>query len=216
MIYSKKDREDLLSHLAVIVDILNKHNIHFWVFAGAVLGYVRDGELIPWDPDIDLCYLRKDFLKMISLRKEFKKAGFKFLTKERSARFDWEGSKGQHIGNACIDLEGDCAVREPLVTDTKFGRMIYFGLLIKAVRYNMNNTYRFLRWLALKSKGCHKTRLVLPSHFYLNLKTIDFHDIKLKIPAETEEYLDYVYKDWRTPQKWEGIYSNYNKEYYRK
>ena len=43
-----------------------------------------------------------------------KKAGFKFLTKERSARFDWEGSKGQHIGNACIDLE-----EEGLITRDK-------------------------------------------------------------------------------------------------
>ena len=214
MIYSKEDREELILHLSKITEILNKHNIQYWMFAGAVLGYVRDRELIPWDPDIDLCYWKEDFLKMISLKKEFKRAGFKFFTKEKSARFDWEGSKGQHIGNACIELQGDNAVRAPLVTNNKIGRIIYFGFLIRTVRYNMKNTYRFLRWLALKSKGCHGTKLVLPAHFYQNLKTIDFYGLKIKIPSKTEEYLTYVYGDWKTPKKWDGTPYYYAKKYY--
>ena len=214
MIYSKEDREELILHLSKITEILNKHNIQYWMFAGAVLGYVRDRELIPWDPDIDLCYWKEDFLKMISLKKEFKKAGFKFFIKEKSARFDWEGSKGQHIGNACIELQGDNAVREPLVTNNKIGRIIYFGFLIRTVRYNMKNTYRFLRWFALKSKGCHGTKLVLPAHFYQNLKTIDFYGLKIKIPSKTEEYLTYVYGDWKTPKKWDGTPYYYAKKYY--
>jgi len=41
-------KEDMLSHARIIVNILNDHGIHFWMYGGALLGYVRDGDLIPW------------------------------------------------------------------------------------------------------------------------------------------------------------------------
>lgn len=202
-------KKDLLLHLSMTVDMLNKHKIHFWMYGGALLGYVRNGDLIPWDKDIDLFVWKKDYLKVLSLKDEFKKAGFRYLIREKNIILAWDD---KNIGIMHYELQGDYAIREKLVTKNKFGNMVYFGLLVKAVEYNKIKLYRFLRWLLLKFDGCYLAKQVVPSHFYLDLKEIDFFGIKVKVPAETEEYLEYTFgKDWKVPQK----DFKYNPEYFR-
>jgi hypothetical protein len=195
----EEDKEDLLTHLAIIVNILNQHKINFWMYGGALLGYVRNGDLISWDRDIDLFVWKDDYQKVRMLKKEIEKKGFKYLFKERTTRLVWD-SKEITIGY--YELKGDYAIRTKLVTNNKFGNMIYFGLLSRTIKFNMKKTYRFLRWFLLKSKACYEVRQIVPAHFYLELKEINLFNIILKVPAETEEYLEYTFgKDWRMPKK---------------
>ena len=53
---------------------------------------------------------------------------------------------------------------------------------------------------------------VLTQKYFQKLKTIDFYDIKIKVPSDPEGYLAYRYgDDWRTPKrKW-----IFHKEYTR-
>ncbi len=48
---------------------------------------------------------------------------------------------------------------------------------------------------------------VTPSHYFMNLSTIEFYGMEFRVPAETVEYLAHHYgKDWRIPQKdWDTI-----------
>jgi len=57
----------LLLMMQKIHTILTTNNIKYWVDGGSLLGAVRHSGMIPWDDDIDLGILDKDFEKVIPL-----------------------------------------------------------------------------------------------------------------------------------------------------
>ena len=47
--------------------VCKKHNIRYFLSYGALLGAVRDGHSIPWDDDIDVVLLRKDYDRLLKV-----------------------------------------------------------------------------------------------------------------------------------------------------
>lgn len=193
-------KSDLMSHLELVVNVLNKHKFNFWTYGGHLLGYIRDGELLSWEQDFDLFVWEKEYNKLLSLKKEFKKLGFKCQIKAKSMGLTWNDKE---IGFQYYTLKNDKAlIEDRLITKNKWGNIIYFGLLCKASEYNMKKIKRFLTWLLLKTNGCYIVTQFAPSHFFLNLKEIDFFGLKIKIPAETEKWFEHTFgTDWKTPKK---------------
>lgn len=61
-------------HLLEVKQVFDSLNIKFWLWAGVLLGAVRDKRIIPWDDDIDLKILAKDWSHR--LRKRLEAKGF--------------------------------------------------------------------------------------------------------------------------------------------
>ena len=61
-----------LDELKDFIAICDKYHIDYFAIAGTAIGTVRHGGFIPWDDDIDIAMLRKDYEKFIKVAdKEF-------------------------------------------------------------------------------------------------------------------------------------------------
>ena len=75
-----------------LLDVCRKYDIKVYAFAGTLLGAVRHKGFIPWDDDMDVCLMREDYEKLISVAEKEFKAPFFFQTAFTDKRF--------HIGAA--------------------------------------------------------------------------------------------------------------------
>ena len=58
-----------LSVLSEIDKVCRKHDIKYFADWGTLLGTVRHGGFIPWDDDLDICMMRKDYQKFLAIAK---------------------------------------------------------------------------------------------------------------------------------------------------
>ncbi len=63
-------------------EFAKENNIMYFLSGGSCLGAVRHQDFIPWDDDIDVCMLRKDYDKLIALVKDNR-----YLDTERKYKF---------------------------------------------------------------------------------------------------------------------------------
>ncbi|MEE0935139.1 MAG: LicD family protein [Methanobrevibacter sp.] len=59
----KKSQEICQELFNFIVNVCKKHDIEYWLDYGTLLGAVRHDGFIPWDDDIDIAMMRKDYEK---------------------------------------------------------------------------------------------------------------------------------------------------------
>lgn len=73
----------LLSMLKELDRICRKHDIPYTLFAGTALGAVRHAGFIPWDDDLDVIMLRKDYERFLTIAEQELPAEY-YLQKEFS------------------------------------------------------------------------------------------------------------------------------------
>ncbi|MCR5181076.1 MAG: LicD family protein [Bacteroidaceae bacterium] len=63
----RRQQERMLEMLVWLDGVCRRHNIGYWMCAGTLLGAVRHGGFIPWDDDVDLEFLRSDYLRLLEV-----------------------------------------------------------------------------------------------------------------------------------------------------
>lgn len=79
MEFKEAYKQKLLEVFDFTVKFLDDHNLQWWAAYGTGIGAVRHKGLIPWDDDIDLYMLRKDYDILLSLRDEIQNHGYDIL-----------------------------------------------------------------------------------------------------------------------------------------
>ena len=96
------------------INVLNNNNIFYWVCHGSLLGFIRDGNLIPWDHDIDIAVWDNQSNKK-NIIDIFTSAGFIYKDDDSRGSLHFVKSKGRDVDiNFYKDVESING-NEPLV-----------------------------------------------------------------------------------------------------
>ncbi|MCB1870375.1 MAG: LicD family protein [Gammaproteobacteria bacterium] len=161
------------------VDIFNQADIPYTLDAGTLLGIARDGDLIPWDNDIDLMLPVES---VAILRKVYGKIFRRGWKVSRTYRMSF-ASEAWSIG-------------EPRVIKLRSWNPWLFGpgstLLDITVIYRHQDAY----WWEMAKKVCKTEAVYFDTHTYL-----EFGGRQVRVPNQYEEYLTLLYGDWKTPDR---------------
>lgn len=67
------------ANLLDVKDAFDKYKLDFWLIQGTFLGLYRDGDIIPYDNDVDLAIRSEDFGKLLETRATLEELGFRFI-----------------------------------------------------------------------------------------------------------------------------------------
>ncbi|MCW3788017.1 LicD family protein [Plebeiibacterium sediminum] len=171
--------------LTLITQVLDNNHITYHLEGGTLLGIVRDGDLLPWDHDIDLSIDITDAKKLKSLQKHFWKKGLK-LSERKYTKSYGAIKKGQ----TRIFKVKPIAFSFWNIFDRNYDQKAMIGDIFVKVT-DSKHTY----WQA---KG--KILRVCKSH-YKGHDTVNFNGNILKTPVNYHDYLTAKYGDWKTPVK---------------
>lgn len=93
----------LLSMLKDLDRVCRKHGIRYTLFSGTALGAVRHRGFIPWDDDIDVIMLRKDYEKFFSVAASDLDCQRYYVQNEYSMHWPMQFSKLRMNNTTCME-----------------------------------------------------------------------------------------------------------------
>ncbi len=102
----RKLQMEMLDLLVEFDRICRKHNIRYFLSGGTLLGAIRHQGFIPWDDDVDVELLRKDYQKFCEVcENEIFSKKFFFQTYENDEHYNWVYGK-MRLKNTAYIREG--------------------------------------------------------------------------------------------------------------
>jgi hypothetical protein len=161
-----------------VCEIFDQAQLPYTVDAGTLLGLVRDGDLIPWDDDLDLMLPTS---AIPALRNTFS------AIRQRG----WQISRlyPMEIGSPVWRL-GDPRV---LKIRRRFLKLMGPGATVLDISFTYREQDYY--WWEMAKRVCR-----IPTHFLDETDYLEFGGHKLRVPSKREEYLEQTYGDWRQPR----------------
>ena len=173
--------------LFYFTDFLTKHRINYFLEGGTLLGIVRDGDLLPWDHDVDISIDYSDAKKLDKLRWRIYLMGYRLTCKKGIQSYgpikenDYRIFKLKPLGYSFLKMF------YPVFSE----KMVVLDVFVK------KDDDKYTYW---QSMG--KFLRVDKSH-YESQESIDFMGYKLTVPFNYKDYLTAKYGDWTVPiKKW--------------
>ena len=103
MAYTLQQHQAVLLEMLCQVDkICRKYDIPYTLFSGTALGAVRHEGFVPWDDDLDVIMLRRDYRRFLQVAPGELGENY-FLQKEFSQHWPMFFSKLRKNGTACME-----------------------------------------------------------------------------------------------------------------
>ena len=153
-----------------VCNLLDSHNIAHWIDGGTLLGSVRHGGQIPWDDDVDIGVLIKDYNKLTFI---LKKLPDKYKTTFENPLIKvyipklWYKNQLQTFATPTLDI---------------------FPWKLKDDKYKLNSSQQMIKW-----PNCYHNEKDLFPLIKYKFDGKYFYGPKNPLP-----YLDRMYKDWQT------------------
>jgi hypothetical protein len=226
-IMNKDLEKDLLNILEHIKEVLDHHNIEFWLDCGTLLGAVRENKFISWENDLDFGVMSEAIptSKMILVSEALNAQGYSVWIAENHINIRHSGERAYADINIYRKQNG-FAVKPTRVATNWIGKKLssWLPLLWDPIHHrlarNMGVNKRIFYYSSLllptivrdhiakvvfsfyKYYGSKSCDWIVPLKFFIELKPITFYGMNFKEPTAVEDYLEYRYgKDWQTPRE---------------
>jgi lipopolysaccharide cholinephosphotransferase len=163
-----------------VTELLEKHSIKYHLEGGTLLGIVRDNELLPWDHDVDISIPESEMNKLIALKWEFYKLGYKFSAKR--SKFSYGPIKKDEY--FVFKLKPLLMYIGHLFIPALHRNMVILDIFVK--RQDEKYTY----WQAMRKV------MKVENKYYESDEIIEFKGKQLRAPNHYKEYLTQKYGDW--------------------
>ena len=179
-----KKREEALSVLFDTVKLLDENNIIYHLEGGTLLGLIREGDLLPWDHDLDISIMSADAALIEKILPSLLYKGHKV-------------SSRSFLSNKYVFKQGEKRIFKVKRWASYVKSVIFFKgskpvALDVFVKYSDElNTY----WEA------NKKVMKVPKSHYASYETVMFLDYPFKVPNDPKGYLALKYGDWEVPVK---------------
>lgn len=170
-----------------VVDTFDHYNIMYHLEGGTLLGLVRDGELLPWDHDVDISIPAEEMSKMYGCFRDLYRKGYK-VTK-RNSEIDY----GPIKKGSCRILK----VKPFWISILKLIHPYYRKSYVMMDIFIKTNDQKFTYWQAMRKV------MKVNKRYYDSYEEIEYHGKRFKVPNDYKSYLTEKYGDWSVPvQNW--------------
>lgn len=97
---------EMLEILITVDRICKKHNIPYWIEGGTLLGAVRHEGFIPWDDDLDIALMKRDYKKLIKILQDELPQEYALQTHDTDHNYFQPFAKVRSLSSEIEELNG--------------------------------------------------------------------------------------------------------------